>query len=59
MILPINISEYTDKIARNYDNLPEGQEKEELWKEIERIAEKLIQPSKSKNSMIKKILNNG
>lgn len=41
MILPINIREYTDKIARDYDNLPDGKEKEELWKEIERIAEKL------------------
>ena len=41
MTLPINIKDYTDKIARKYQSLPDGKEKEDLWIEIEKIAEKI------------------
>lgn len=40
MIQPISLREYMDKIARKFENLPEGKEKEELGEEIKKIAER-------------------
>lgn len=40
MIIPINLTEYMSIIARKYQNMPEGKEKEELWLEIKNIAER-------------------
>ena len=40
MITPINIEEYMSIIASKYQNMPEGKEKENLWLEIKKIAEK-------------------
>ena len=39
MIVPIGIKEYMDKISRKYHSLPEGEEKDMLFKEIVRVAE--------------------
>ena len=40
MIIPINLEEYMSIIARKYQHMPEGKEKENLWLEIKKIAEK-------------------
>jgi len=40
MIIPINLEEYMSIIARKYQYMPEGKEKENLWLEIKKIAEK-------------------
>ena len=41
MIIPSNLTEYMSVIARKYQDMPEGKEKEELWQEIKRIAERV------------------
>jgi hypothetical protein len=40
MITPISLEEYMSIIARKYQHLPEGAEKENLWLEIKKIAER-------------------
>ncbi len=38
------IKDYMDIIAKQYQSLPEGEEKDELYKEIKRIAD-MYQPT--------------
>jgi hypothetical protein len=40
MIIPISLQEYMSIIARKFQNLPEGEEKENLWLEIKKIADR-------------------
>lgn len=40
MITPINIQEYMSIIARKYQHMPEGKEKDDLWLEIKQIADR-------------------
>lgn len=40
MIIPINLEEYMSIIARKYQHMPEGKEKDDLWLEIKKIAER-------------------
>jgi hypothetical protein len=40
MIKPINLEEYMSVITRKYQYMPEGEEKNNLWLEIKKLAEK-------------------
>lgn len=40
LIIQINLKEYMSIIARKYQNMPEGKEKDDLWLEIKKIADR-------------------
>ena len=40
MILPITLTEYFEKLNREYNSMPDGVEKEAFWREIEKVVNK-------------------
>lgn len=40
LIIPINLKEYMSIIAHKYQSIPEGKEKDDIWLEIKKIADR-------------------